>query len=350
MFLKNCWYVAAQPDEVGRALTQRWIAGEPVLLYRTTDGAAVAMEDRCPHRRASLSKGVLVGDAVQCGYHGMQFGPDGRCQHIHGQADIPTSMRTRTYPLVEKWRWLWVWLGDPAQADESLIPDLQYNDTPGWTVVGGVLIVQAHYQLLVDNLLDLTHETFVHARTIGNSAVAETPMEAKVVGNEVHVKRIMPGTPAPPLFRKVRGLSTIDRWQIIRFQAPCSVTIDARGYPEGSDDISKGLRWFSVNSITPVDERTCRYFWTITRCFDQDDAALSQLIHDQILATFLEDVEVIEAQQKLIETDRRGVSEVSVRADFGAVAARKVVLRLIAQETRAATAELKATGTETIHD
>ncbi len=336
MFLKNCWYVAAQPDEVGRSLTQRWIAGEPVVLYRTEDGRAVAMEDRCPHRRASLSKGVLIGDAVQCGYHGMQFGPDGRCLHIHGQSDIPPSMCARVYPLVQKWRWLWIWLGDPALADEALIPDLQYNDTPGWTVVGGVLTVQANYQLLVDNLLDLTHETFVHARTIGNAAVADTPMEAKVQGNEVHVRRIMSATPAPPLFRKVRGLTTIDRWQLIRFQPPASVTIDARGYPVGSDDISQGLRWFSVNSITPIDARSCRYYWTITRCFDQDDAALSQLIHDQILATFLEDVEVLEAQQKLIETDARGVPEVSVRADFGAVAARKVVQRLIAQEQRGA--------------
>jgi vanillate O-demethylase monooxygenase subunit len=225
-------------------------------------------------------------------------------------------------------------MGDPALADPTTIPDLQYNDTPGWAVVGGALDVKANYQLVVDNLLDLTHETFVHARTIGNAAVAETPMEAKLEGNEVHVRRIMPGTPAPPLFRRVRGLETIDRWQLIRFQPPSSVTIDARGYPAGSDDIAQGLRWFSINAITPLDARSCRYYWTITRCFDQDDTALSQLIHDQILATFLEDKEVLEAQQQLIETDERGIPEVSVRADLGAVAARRLVQRLIEEEAQ----------------
>ena len=88
-------------------------------------------------------------------------------------------------------------MGDPAKADEALIPDLRYNDTPGWTVTGGVLHVQANYQLVTDNLLDLTHETFVHTRTIGNAAVAETPMESKVEGNEVHVQRVMRNTPPP---------------------------------------------------------------------------------------------------------------------------------------------------------
>lgn len=335
MFLKNAWYVAAQPGELGRHLTQRWILGEPVVLFRTQDGRPRALEDRCPHRRASLSKGTLVDDTVQCGYHGIRFASDGRCVRIHGQSDIPPSMCARAYPVIEKWRWVWIWMGDPAMADESSIPDLQYNDTPGWEVVGGVLDVKANYQLVVDNLLDLTHETFVHAKTIGNAAVAETPMEARLEGNEVHVRRIMPGTPAPPLFRRVRGLETIDRWQLIRFQPPSAVSIDARGYPAGSDDISKGLRWFSINAITPVDQGNCRYYWTITRCFDQADAALSQVIHDQILATFMEDVEVLEAQQRLIETDTRGVPEVSVRADLGSVAARKLVQRLIQQESRA---------------
>ena len=343
MFLKNCWYVAAQPEEVTRQLTQRWITGEPVVLYRTEDGQPRALEDRCPHRRAALSKGTLVGDTVQCGYHGLRFDPQGRCVHIPGQDTVPAAMCARAYPVVQKWRWIWIWMGDPALADEALIPDLSYNDTPGWAVVGGSLHVEANYQLVVDNLLDLTHETFVHARTIGNAAVAETPMSSEVIGNEVHVRRIMQATPAPPLFKKVRGLHTIDRWQLIRFQPPSSVSIDARGYPAGSDDISQGLRWFSINAITPIDERSCRYYWTITRCFDQDDQALGQLIHDQILATFMEDVEVLQAQQKLIETDQRGRPEISVRADLGSVSARRVVQRLIEQEARA-TAANASTG------
>lgn len=338
MFLKNAWYVAAQATELGRELVARWIIGEPVVLFRAESGHPVAMEDRCPHRRAALSKGRLVGDTVQCGYHGMRFDGTGACVHIPGQEQMPAALKVRTYPVIQKWHWIWIWMGEPDRADEALIPDLRYNDMPGWTVTGGVLTVNAHYQLLTDNLLDLTHETFVHTKTIGNAAVAETPMQSRIEGNEVHVQRVMRNTPPPPLFKRVRNLAgNIDRWQIIRFQPPSSISIDARGYPAGSEDPEQGLRWFSINSITPIDERSSHYYWTITRCFAQDDPQITDLVHQQILATFMEDVDVLEAQQRRIETDPAQRREISVRADFGSVAARRIVQRLIHQEMQGGT-------------
>jgi phenylpropionate dioxygenase-like ring-hydroxylating dioxygenase large terminal subunit len=336
MFVKNAWYVAAWGHEIGRALTQRWITAEPVLLYRTEGGRVVAMEDRCPHRRAALSKGQLVGDTVQCGYHGIRFDCSGACVAVPGQDDVPPALRVRSYAVVEKWQWVWIWTGDPALADESLLPAFQYNDLPGWTATGSTLEVKANYQLLNDNLLDLTHETYVHGKTIGNKAIVEAPMQWKLEGNEVHVQRVMRGTPPPPLFRRVLGRDDpIDRYQIIRFQMPCHISIDARGLPVGTDDVAAGLRWFSINSITPIDERSSRYFWTITRCFSLEDVALTKLIHDQIQATFLEDVDVLEAQQRMIDIDRPGRAEISIRADGGSVAARKVIERLARREAAA---------------
>jgi phenylpropionate dioxygenase-like ring-hydroxylating dioxygenase large terminal subunit len=339
MFLKNTWYVAAWVDEIQRTLTQRWIAGEPVVLYRTESGKAVALEDRCPHRKAALSLGRLEGDNVVCGYHGVTLDCSGSCVRIPGQAQIPPSMQTRSFPVVEKWEWVWIWLGDPEAADESLIPDFRWNSEPGWAYTGGTIDVKANYQLLTDNLLDLTHETYVHGKTIGNHAVVEAPMTTKVEGNEVIVRRVMPGTPPPPLFAKILGRNDpIDRWQIIRYQAPANVSIDARAYPPGTEDIDNGLRWFSINSITPVDERTSRYYWTITRCFDLENRDLTEFIHRSLLATFMEDVEVIQAQQVMIETDLSGDPDVGVRADAGAVSARRVLERLIREERASADA------------
>lgn len=333
MFVKNGWYVAAWAQEIGRSLVQRWIAGEPVVLYRTEAGALVAMEDRCPHRRAALSKGRLVGDEIQCGYHGMTFDCTGQCTHVPGEARIPSALRVRRYAVLERWKWVWIWMGDADAADESLLPDFHYNESPGWVATGGCIEVQANYQLLSDNLLDLTHETYVHGKTIGNHAIVETPMTWKLQGNEVHVERVMRNTPPPPLFRKVRNFpGNIDRWQIIRFQMPAHISIDARGLATGTDDVAQGLRWFSINSITPVDERSSRYYWTITRCFNLEDEALTQMIHAQIHATFMEDVDVLEAQQRMIETDRPNRAEVSIRADGAAVAARRVLQRLVRNE------------------
>lgn len=337
MFIKNGWYVAAWGNEIGRELTQRWITGEPLVLYRTEAGKVVALEDRCPHRRASLSKGSLVGDTVQCGYHGITFDGSGSCVRIPGQEKIPGTMAARAYPIVEKWQWVWVWMGDPDAADESLLPDFHYNDAPGWLATGGCIPVKANYQLLTDNLLDLTHETYVHGKTIGNSAIVETPISYRVEGDEVHVERIIRNAPPPPLFQRVRQFEgNIDRWQIIRFQMPAHISIDARGLPAGTNDIERGMRWFSINSITPIDERSSLYYWTITRCFSLEDEDLTKMINTQIYKTFMEDVEVLEAQQVLIETDQRGHAEVSIRADSGSISARRVVQRLAEKDAPAA--------------
>lgn len=74
---RNQWWVAAYADEVGRDLLARDILGGPVILYRTQAGAAVAVAGICPHRAYPLAKGRLVGDALQCGYHGFEYGADG---------------------------------------------------------------------------------------------------------------------------------------------------------------------------------------------------------------------------------------------------------------------------------
>src|SRR5215469_15818473 len=131
-FLRNCWYVAAQADEVGRAPFGRLLLGEPVVLYRKEDGTAVALEDRCCHRRAPLHKGKLIGDALQCGYHGFTFSADGACIAIPGQPRVPPGVGVRAHPLVERHRYLWLWPGDPAKADPALIPDFRENDDPAW--------------------------------------------------------------------------------------------------------------------------------------------------------------------------------------------------------------------------
>ena len=340
MYLKNAWYVAAWGHQIGRHLIQRWVTGEPIVLYRTDDGEAVALEDRCPHRRFALSKGRLDGDTIECGYHGLAFDRTGACVRIPGQNNVPPRLKARRYPVIERWQWVWVWMGDPEKADPELIPEFHWNNDPeNWRPVGGEMQFDAHYQLLVDNLLDLTHETFVHQKTIGNAAVAETPMTVKIENPEVHIERVMRDIPAPPLFEKVRGLNAnIDRWQIIKFEPPSNIVIDARAVPTGTNDLDHGLRWQVVNSITPETDRSCRYFWTVTRCFELEDGQIDTLIFDQIQATFDEDKDVIETQQQLIETDDPNRVVFDVNADAGAVAARRIMKNLIAAEQASETA------------
>jgi vanillate O-demethylase monooxygenase subunit len=336
MFVRNRWYVAATAAEVGRALLQRWICGEPLVLFRSTAGAVIAFGDRCPHRKAALSAGKLIGDEVECGYHGMRFDVAGRCTHVPGQTNIPPRLKAQVYPAAEKYGWIWVWIGDAAAADPALVPDYHWNESPDWKAVFGYLHVRANYQLVVDNLMDLTHETYIHPTSIGMREVAYTPITTQVEGERVLVTRLMPGCEAPPLFKKVRGLSTIDRWQRIHFEPPAHVKIDAGGLPAGTTDMSQALNWWVLNPITPETESTTHYFWALARAFERDDDELSKVIEAQIYRIFGEDIALVEQQQKMIETDKSGRPLLSVNCDAGGAAARRIVESLIGQSRAAA--------------
>ena len=88
-FVRNEWYVAALSEEIDRTLRDRRLLGLGVLLYRKSDGAPAALQNRCPHRSFPLSRGTLDGDEVTCGYHGLTFGPDGACATV--QIPRPTN-------------------------------------------------------------------------------------------------------------------------------------------------------------------------------------------------------------------------------------------------------------------
>jgi len=338
MFLRNYWYVAATADELGRKLLPRWILGEPIVLYRTQSGKPAAMEDVCPHRSLPLSMGELVGDRIRCGYHGLEFQPDGKCVYIPCQEHIPPIWRTKTYPVVERWRWIWIWMGEASLADERKIPNMFWNDDPHWTYTGGRFEIKCHYQLLVDNLLDLSHEAFVHRSTIGNNAVAENPAEAKVDGQTVTVARLMPDCPPPPLYVKLRSFpGNIDRSQHIEWTPPSNIVIASRSTPHGSNDVSRGLEYRVVNGITPATKGTCHHFWAVPRNFAPGQE-ITDLFHKGSITAFSEDVTVLEAQQAMLDARADNIKWLSFKVDAGAVAARKIVDKLLKGEAAAGSA------------
>src|SRR3954465_2142398 len=164
--VKNAWYIAAQSSELGGEPIARLMLEEPVVLYRKADGTPVALEDRCCHRRAPLSKGKVEGDSLRCGYHGFLYEPGGKCIWVPGTERLPSKAAVRAYPCVERHGWIWVWTGD-LDADPSLIPDFHHNQDPEWAAVRGNLEVKGGYLLLVENLLDLSHLPYIHINPIG---------------------------------------------------------------------------------------------------------------------------------------------------------------------------------------
>ena len=132
MYLRNCWYIAALPEDVTDAPVGRVFLGEPVVMFRTSDGSVAALEDRCCHRHLPLSLGQVTGGNLQCGYHGLEFDASGACISIPGQSRVPPGASVRRYPLVELHNWLWIWMGDDQLADPELVPDIFWRDDPDW--------------------------------------------------------------------------------------------------------------------------------------------------------------------------------------------------------------------------
>jgi vanillate O-demethylase monooxygenase subunit len=350
MFLKNYWYVAARSDEIAAAPFARKILGEPIVFYRTEAGQPVAMENRCRHRAAPLSLGRVTGENIECGYHGMVYAPSGKCVHIPGQAEIPSAAAVKTYPVVERWRFVWIWMGEPAAADESLIPHEFYrrNDDPAWASVGEYIHLKGNWQLLVENLLDLGHLTYVHTRTIGNARVAETPIDmVERADTSVTVGRWIPNYDAPPVYDKVGGFSKrgekVDRWQVTRYEPPshCLLnvgvgnvgTVDRNGENIATGGTGGGtrLRMTILNAITPETETTTHYFWATPREFNIDDAEMSGFLKTAFHNTVMEDVAIIEAQQAILDATP-GEPLLDIKADKGGLASRLIVEQLAKAE------------------
>ncbi len=337
MFVRNAWYVAAWDHEVTREMRRRILLDEPVLLFRRDDGVPIALEDRCCHRQAPLSMCKLTGNIVQCPYHGLQFDTTGKCVKVPSQDLVPKNAKVRSFPVVERNHWIWIWMGDPAKADPALIEDFHWMDDAGWRFGGSYLHVDAHYLLVVENLLDTTHLPFLHPNTLGTDSFARSEFDVKREGDRVTVTRwVMNELPAP--FHKQMGGfpdgMKVDRWQVTHFGPPCFVKLDVGSAPAGAGarqgDRSKGVNMWNLNAITPETEKSAHYFFAQAYNFKLDEPWVSNMLKTQIHSIFLEDMAIIKAQQQ--NMDLGASPAVGLGQDKAWVAMRSIVQRLAADE------------------
>jgi vanillate O-demethylase monooxygenase subunit len=344
MYPTNAWYVIATSSELNdpeRPLLARRVLDRPIVLYRAAAGGVVALEDRCPHRFAPLSMGMLVEGGIQCGYHGLEYNAAGECYRVPGRPGYtPPGARVRSYPAVERWRFVWIWPGEPAQADPNLIPELWRNDHPDWAVIEGAPIpFTCDYRMIIDNLLDPSHVSFVHRTTLGTSDMAEIPVETTTTDTQVAVTRWLLDRPPAPLFKSVGGFAgNVDRWITNRFTAPALIETDMGSCEAGTGaregNTSRGVQLYAYNFLTPETASTSHYFWTHTRNFKQDDAALTESLLQQLLVAVNEDLVIIDAAQRRMD-EFADVDPVNIPVDAGPLAARRILERLALEDADA---------------
>ena len=335
-FLRNCWYVCAFEHELtAHNFISRRILGERVLFYVTRDGQPVALEDRCPHRLVPLSYGRRKDDSIQCGYHGMVFATTGRCIHIPGQAEIPTTAKIRTYPIETRCGYHWIWMGDPSLAAKEEIPDVPWPTLPDWTTVKGYIHMPADYRLVNDNLLDLSHETYVHEGTIGNApsqSIADFNPTVSVTDGSVQVAREMEGVAPPPWFQMIMNTKDlIDRWQIASWTAPSFNTTTTGGKRRGATK-EDGYIGRVLHMLTPETQHSTHYFYSFSRNFRISDKDLNEQLLRALSQTFDEDKQLLALQQLELVESGKTIPTVALRVDNGPLRARRILAARIRRE------------------
>ena len=335
-FPLNQWYVAALSSELKDKPVGRTLLGEAVVLFRMGDGTVAALEDRCCHRALPLSSGTVESCGLRCGYHGLLYNQAGQCIEIPGQEKIPSKAKVAAYHVQERDGLVWMWFGKAENPEPTVeAPAYPVHSTPKYVYGGDVYHYNAPYQLIHDNLLDLSHLGYVHLNTIGGNAKLHMNAEMKVEseGDFVKVVRYMPDSVPPPTYTAAYPFKgNVDRWQEIEFRVShlliwtgaVDKDTDALDDPERG-----GFHMRGFHGITPETESSCHYFWTMATNPASNVEEIKLKVLDQTERTFDEDKVVIEDQYRnMLRFGPKTMIDIHV--DVGANRARRVIDRLIA--------------------
>lgn len=327
-------------------MVSRTILGEPIVFFRKEDGAVAAITDRCSHRFAPLSMGKLMpGDRVQCIYHGLEFAADGKCvKNPHGDCSVPAAAHLRGYVVVERHTLLWIWMGDRAP-DPAKIPDYSCLDNrPAIHITQpGYLKVRANYELVVDNLLDLSHTSYVHAGILGTGSTVEADIKVEQRGDVVAVSRPSKDAETPGILKMMSppGFERGDQWSTISWYAPSYLILEF-GVSKHNEPKEAGTGYFALHLLTPETTRTTHYHysaarWNVLTEGDEKNEAIRQKIFEMRTFAFKDqDVPVIEAQQELMDQATEPLNPALLIIDGGPTRYRRVLHRLLNEDTQPA--------------
>ena len=333
-FVRSIWYVAGHAEEACETPFARTYLDEPVLIYRTSDGTVVAMDDRCPHRMAPLHLGKVVEDTIQCPYHGLRFDGTGTCVKLPIGGEAPPRARLKVYPIVERHRLLWIWMGDPERADADLIPDYSDRCDDRFTWFTGVLHCKANYQLLADNLLDLTHAEFLHPFLSSAGWGGRNIQTVTQDGNRITIANIAEEDNILPVMARFKPtLPPVGKTiQTEYWDAPSLVRLSV-DYFAGGDSIFLP----SAHMLTPETAKSTHYFVRGGQAVAPGNPEVTAAMAAGVLAVFQhEDIPIIEAQQRYLgDAELMEHNPAILRSDRGAVLARRQITKLIRQEQAA---------------
>lgn len=269
--MRQHWLPACMSEEVaepdGPPVRSR-LLGVDLVVFRDTGGKVGVLDERCPHRGASLVYGRNEECGLRCLYHGWKFGVDGA---ILDMASEPSesrmrSLRARAYPVHEAGGFVWIWLGE-ADAVRPF-------QAPAWAPAPDVRtsIVKMHaacnWAQVLEGSIDSAHSSSLHSTNmptaeVSGSTATETAwlrpsndkaprLEAEATDYGFHYAAIRRPIVDPETHAYIR--TTI-------FIAPFTVLIP----PNDQYNLAQML--------VPIDDVNCMFYWIAwhpTKGIDQD--------------------------------------------------------------------------------
>ncbi len=305
-FIRNAWYVIAKADEVSREPIARRVHDTSIVLYRTTDGSPKAFQDRCCHRSFPLSASKVEGDNIRCGYHGLLYDSSGKCIEVPMQDKAPANIRLKAYAVIEKGAFIWVWMGNQDEADESTLPHQEWMDHPEWDMYIGYLHVNGSYVHMHENLLDLSHLSFLHETTFGTPEYAKAPIEATIDGDHIEVWRRVE-CELPPIYAKPLGWEGMKvlRSSGSRYVSPgLHINTGILKNLELSIEQQNPIPTVKVAQLlTPESRHSTHYWFALARNFALNDKRIDEFMLSQQTAAFSEDAFAIESIARFQQSD-----------------------------------------------
>jgi phenylpropionate dioxygenase-like ring-hydroxylating dioxygenase large terminal subunit len=333
-FLQNTWYMAGWASELDAGRVARIIAGIPIVVVRNAQQQVYTLHDRCPHRFAPLSKGRITDAGLECGYHGLTFGPNGKCVAYPLGGTAPAAAIVRSFPVSVLDGIIWVWMGRPEAASIDSIVRFPCFSAPNAKFVYGVTRVEANYELLSDNLLDLTHAVYIHPSFGDSSQRPKANMEQQ--GDTVYSRYLnldVPNSSFVESFWPTHG-THVDNWDDIRWNAPAVHYLES-GTTRTGRPREEGVMIPAVHIITPESLVRSTYFWASAMAPGSTD---EKDLYDSLRHVFeTEDKPMIEAIQERMGTDTFwDLKPILLKNDSGSVFARRILAEKIANETAVA--------------
>jgi phenylpropionate dioxygenase-like ring-hydroxylating dioxygenase large terminal subunit len=340
-FLQNVWYAAGWSVDVGRKPLGRKIIDQPIVLYRTEAGEAVALHDMCSHRFAPLSLGKVVNDDIECPYHGLRYDCSGTCiGNPHGPV-IPKGARVRKFPVVECDGIVWVWTGKAEEADERKITRFPMLHLPDhFTYTRGLTMeMPQSYELITDNLMDLSHVAYIHADSLGNERLVPGQITTRHEADAIWSDRIGFNGSVPRAFWATGACKQDDRvdyWIDMRWTAPANFYlyggITASGKPR-----EEGAEISSVQILTPASAARTYYFIKLFRNYQREDAEMTTLLGQSVLDAFASEDEPMIARiaENMAGRDFWKMKPVVLPCDSAAIRVRRARERMLREESQA---------------